>query len=265
MIAVKPVKCYINKGAKIGKNVQIGYEAIVEKNAAIKDYVKIGAYTIVHSHARIENDVTIGSHCVIGHPSKRELVGIDHSFEDPKLRDLIIEDPATNIGEGSIIRSGSIIYTHTRIEKKFNTGHCTIVREHTNLGEHCLIGSHTVLNGYSKVGEGTRINTACALPQSMRIGRGVFVGPLVSFSDNEKALPGDGNEGAIVEDFVRIGIGAKILPKITIRKGAFIGAGAVVTKDVPERAIVFGAPAKVQGYTKEEELNRYMDSIMKWI
>lgn len=264
-IAVKTIKCYINKGAEIGKNVQIGYGAIIEKNAVIEDNVKIGAYTIVHSHVRIKSDVTIGSHCVIGHPSKRELIGIDHSFEDPKLRDLIIKDPTTNIGEGSVIRSGSIIYTHTNIGKKLNTGHHAIIREHINLGEHCLIGSHTILNGYSKVGERTRINTGCVLPQSMRIGKGVFIGPLVTFSDNERALPGNGNEAAIIENFVRIGIGAKILPKIKIRKGAFIGAGAVVTKDVPERAIVFGAPAEVQGYIKKEELNKYINSIMKWI
>ncbi|MFB0567530.1 MAG: DapH/DapD/GlmU-related protein [Candidatus Bathyarchaeia archaeon] len=231
----------------------------------IEDNVKIGAYSVVHSHARVKSDVIIGSHCVIGHPSKRELIGIDHSFEDPRLRDLIIKDPTTNIGERSVIRSGSVIYTHTNIGKQLNTGHYAIIREHINLGEFCLIGSHTVLNGYSKIRERTRINTGCALPQSMRIGRGVFVGPLVSFSDNEKALPGDGNEGAIIEDFVRIGIGAKILPKITIRKEAFIGAGAVVTKDVPERAIVFGAPSKVQGYVKEEELDKYIDSIMKWV
>jgi len=99
----------------------------------------------------------------------------------------------------------------------------------------------------------------------MRIGKGVFVAPLVSFSDNEKALPGEGNQGAVVEDFVRIGIGAKILPKITIRRGALIGAGAVVTEDVPEKAVVYGTPAKIHGYLEEEELKKYINSIMSWV
>lgn len=238
---------------------------MIKKNAVIEDNVKIGAYTVVHSHAKIKSNVTIGSHCVIGHPSKKELIGIDHSYEDPKLKDLITKDPATVIGEGSVVRSGSVIYTHTKVGEKLNTGHYAIIREHTNLGEHCLVGSHTVLNGYSKIGERTRINTGCALPQSMRIGKGVFVAPLVSFSDNERAMPGEGNEGAIIEDFVRIGIGAKILPNMTIGKGALIGAGAVVTEDIPQRAIVYGAPAQIKGYLKEEELNKYVDSIMKWI
>lgn len=256
---------YINKSAEIGENVQIGYGAIIEKNAVIEDDVRIGAYAVIHSHARVKNDVTIGSHCVIGHPSKKELIGIDHSFEDPKLRDLIIRDPATNIEEGSIIRSGSVVYTHTKIGKKLITGHYAIIREHVNLGERCLIGSHTVLNGYSKIGERTRINTSCVLPQSMRIGKGVFVAPQVSFSDNKRAMPGEGNEGAIVEDFVRIGIGAKILPKTTLGKGALIGAGTIVTMDVPERAIIYGAPAEIKGYLEEGDLDEYVNSIMKWV
>ncbi len=231
----------------------------------IEDDVKIGAYTVIHSHAKIKSNVTLGSHCVIGHPSKSELIGIDYSYKDPKLKDLIIRDPVTIIGEGSVVRSGSIIYTHTKAGKKLGTGHHAIIREHTNLEEYCLVGSHTVLNGYSRFGERTRINTGCALPQSMRIGKGVFVAPLVAFSDNERATLGEGNEGAIVQDFVRIGIGAKILPKIAIGKGALIGAGAVVTRDVPERAIVYGAPADIKGYLDEKELNKYIDSIMKWI
>lgn len=238
---------------------------IIEKDAIIEDDVKIGAYTVVRSYARIKNNVNIGSHCIIGHPAKKELVGIDHSHEDPKLKDLIIENPVANIGENSFIRAGSIVYTHTKIGKSLNTGHYVVIREHTELGRHCLIGSHTVLNGYTRVGERTRINTGCALPQSMRIGKGVFVAPLVSFSDNERVLPGEGNVAAVVEDFVRIGIGAKILPRITIKKGALIGAGAVVTKDVPERALAFGAPAKIKGYLEQEELYRYVNSIMKWV
>ncbi|MFX0133719.1 MAG: DapH/DapD/GlmU-related protein [Candidatus Hodarchaeota archaeon] len=258
-------KANISNEAEIANNVKIGYGTIVEKNAIIHDDVRIGAYCIIHSHARLEKGATIGSHCVVGHPSKLELVGTDHSFKDPKLKDVIIKDPSASIGEGSVIRSGSIVYTHTKLGKKINTGHYAIIREHISLGDNCVIGSQTILNGYTIVADRTRINTSCALPQSMRIGRGVFIAPHVSFSDNERALPGDGNQGAIIEDFVRIGIGTKILPNITIKKESLIGAGSVVTKDVPVRAIVYGVPAKIQGYVTEEEISRYIDSILKWI
>ena len=227
--------------------------------------MKIGAYTEVCSDAIVKRGAFIGSQCVIGHPSKKELIGIDHSFDSPKLEDLVIRDPATVVGEESVIRSGSVIYAHTNLAKRLNTGHYALIREHTDLGEFCLVGSHTVLNGYSKIGERTRINTSCALPQSMRIGKGVFVAPMVSFSDNESVILGEGNTGAIIEDFVRIGIGAKILSNITLGRGALVGAGAVVTRDVPQRAIVYGTPAQIKRYLKKEELERYVDSVMKWI
>ena len=256
---------YASQDARIGNNVEIGHGAVIEADAIVKDNVKIGSYTIIHSHAKIEPYVTIGSHCIIGHPSKYELVGVDQSYNDPQVEDLIVRDASTSIGEGSIIRSGSVIYTHTLIGKKLATGHHTIIREHIRLGEHCLIGSQAVLNGFSEIGPRTRINTSCAIPQSIRIGKGVFIAPLVTFSDNQKAIPGEGNKGAIIEDFVRIGIGAKILPQIKLGRGALIGAGAIVTRSIPAGAIAYGAPAKVKRYLDEKELNIYVDSIMKWV
>jgi len=262
---IKNCDYYVSEDAEIGSNVEIGHGVIIEGNAVIESGVKIGAYSVILSNARIKSNTIIGSHCIIGHPSKRELRGVDYSYTDPKLKDLVVENPDTIIGENSIIRSGSIIYTHTKIGKNLNTGHYAIIREHITIGERCVIGSHTVLNGYSRIGKWTRINTCCVLPQSMRIGKGVFIAPLVSFSDNKMVLPGEGNQGAVIGDFVRIGIGAKILSNILISRGAVIGAGSVVTKDVPERAIVYGVPAKIYSYLKEEDLKRYINSIIKWI
>lgn len=60
-------------------------------------------------------------------------------------------------------------------------------------------------------------------------------------------------------------MGAKILPKTKIGRGALIGAGSVVAKDVPDRAIVYGVPAKINGYLEEKELQRYINSIMEWV
>lgn len=60
-------------------------------------------------------------------------------------------------------------------------------------------------------------------------------------------------------------LAAKILPKTKIGRGALIGAGSVVAKDVPDRAIVYGVPAKINGYLEEKELQRYINSIMEWV
>lgn len=255
----------IDEKAINGEKVKIGHGAIIEENVRVEDNVSIGRYSIIYPYTRIGCNTIIGAHCVIGHPSKKELTGVDPSYKDPKLKDLLIVDPITDIGKNSVIRSGTVIYTHTRIGEGLNTGHSALIREHTTIGDHCVVGSHTVLNGYTRIGQRTRINTMCALPQSMRIGKGVFIAPLVSFSDNKEAILGKGNEGAIIEDYVRIGIGAKILPKIRIGAGALIAAGAVVARDVPERAVMIGMPAKIKRHLSEEELQEYIDSIMGWV
>lgn len=255
----------IDETAQIGEDVEIGPWTIIGEHVVIESNVGIGPGTIIYPHSIIRNATRVGANCIIGHPTKRELVGVDHSYEDPKLTSFLIEDCAADIGEDGVLRSGTIVYTHTRIDRGLNTGHYAVIREHTTIGEHCVVGSQTVLNGYTKIGDRTRINTACAIPQSMTIGRGVFIAPLVSFSDNERAIPGEGNQGAVIEDFVRIGIGAKILPKIRVGRGALIGAGSVVTKNIPEKAIAYGVPAKIRGYVEDEDLTKYITSIMKWV
>ena len=258
-------KADVNLRAIIGKNVEIDAFAQVADDVNIEDNVKVGRGTIINSHSSINKDTIIEANCIIGHPTKLDLVKTDHSSTDPNLKDLIVSDRQAIIGENSIIRSGTTIYSHTNLGSGFNTGHNAVIREHTYIGSHCIVGSNSVLNGYSRIGEYTRINTLCALPQSMRIGNGVFIATLVAFSDNDRAFPGEGNKAAIVEDYVRIGIGVNILPRIRLGRGCLIGAGAVVTKDVPEKALAYGVPATIKGYLNDSELEKYISSIRRWV
>ena len=83
------------------------------------------------------------------------------------------------------------------------------------------------------------------LPQRSYIGERVFIGPNVTFTDDRhpKVNVSYHPEPPIVQDDVSIGAGAVILPGIKIGRGAMIGAGAVVTKDVPAEVVVLGNPA----------------------
>lgn len=254
----------INDNSKIGKNVKIEPFSIIENNVIIKDNVTIGNGTIIRENTLINENSKIGSHCEIGHHSKKDMVNIDHSYYDEKIRDLIITEPKTIIGDNSVIRSGSVIYNHTIIGNNFNTGHNVVIREHTNIDINCVIGTNSVINGYSTIGKNTRINTLCALPQSMRIGKGVFIAPLVSFSDNKYALPGEGNHGAVIKDYVRIGIGATILPNITINRGSIVGANSLVNRTLPKNSLAFGVPAKVIKIISNTDLEKYIKSIHSW-
>ena len=248
----------------LGKKAKIAPEAYVDDEAKIGHNVSIGRFAEVLSGSVIGDNCVIGNCCIIGHPSKLELQRADFSATSPKVSDLIVKEPATKIGEGAIIRSGSIIYRHVAIGEQLRTGHNTLVREHVTIGDNCVVGTNAILDGYTRLGSNSMIQSSCYITQSTRIGKGVFISPGCAFFDNKKIILGEGLERTTISDYVRVGGGTKILPGITIGKYALVGAGSVVTKDVPPKAIAYGVPAKVKGFQKDEEIQKYVDSIRSW-
>lgn len=255
---------YVGKAALLGRNVEIGYGSYVEDRAQIGDNVRIGNFAHVFSGAIIGNKCLIGDLCSIGHPSKIQLQKTDFSSTSSKVREFIIEDPMTKIGEGSIIRSGSTIYAHTKLGQAMRTGHNVVIREHVTIGRNCIVGTQAILDGYLRVGDKSMIQSQCYITQSVRIGKGVFIAPKCVFLDNKKIILGKGLGGINLEDYVRIGGGTTILPEITIGKHALIGAGSVVTRNVPPKAIAYGTPAHVKGFQSDPEIQEYVTSVMKW-
>ncbi len=248
----------------MGQKVEVGFGAYVADETVIGNNVKIGPHTLILSGSIIRDRCIIGGHCTIGHPPKIDLQKVDFSATSPKVKDLVIKDSATRIGENSIIRSGSAIYKHVMIGKKIRTGHNVLIREHTRIGNNCVIGTQAVLDGYIEIGNKSMIQSQCYIAQSVRIGSGVFIAPGCMFFDNKKIVLGEGLNGATIEDYVRIGGGAKILPGITIGKYALIGAGSVVTRSVASKAIVYGAPAEVKRFQEDREIKNYVNSVMDW-
>lgn len=117
-----------------------------------------------------------------------------------------------------------------------NIGDCTI-------GSKCVIHSHVWVGDRVSIGDHCRIQAFCFIPTGVRIGNHVFLGPRVTFT-NDKHPPSPEWQITIVSDHVSIGAGAIILPGITIGEGAIIGAGSVVTKDVPANETWVGNPAR---------------------
>ena len=118
-----------------------------------------------------------------------------------------------------------------------NIGDCII-------GKNCTIHSHVWIADRVSIGNNVKIQAFSFIPQGVRIGNNVFIGPRVTFT-NDKHPPSNEWLITIVSDDVSIGAGAVILPGLTIGKGAKIGAGAIVTKDVPEKTLVYGNPARI--------------------
>ncbi len=151
------------------------------------------------------------------------------------------------IGPGAVIRPFTTIYAGSTFGARLNTGQGASIREENVLGDDCSVGTHAVLEYGNRVGNGSRIHSGCFLEQ-VTLGEQVFLGPNVVFTDDPhppcpryKECKG----GAIVEDLVKIGANATILPGVRIGRNSLVGAGSVVTADVPPGVVVAGSPARI--------------------
>ena len=137
------------------------------------------------------------------------------------------------------------------------------VREGARIGRHCRIGKGVYIDANVRVGDNCKLQNRVSVYQGVTIGDRVFVGPHACFTNDlipraartdweKHDLADRGVEWEIVptvvEDGASIGANATILCGITIGEAAMVGAGAVVTKDVPPYALVYGNPAKIHGY-----------------
>lgn len=119
------------------------------------------------------------------------------------------------------------------------------------IGDDCLIGPFVEIQAGVKIGKNSRIQSHSFICSKVKIGQEVFVSHGVIFINDKYPVRRDPQdwEETVVEDGVAIGSNATILP-CRIGKNALVGAGAVVTKEVPPGKIVAGNPAKIIGDRK---------------
>lgn len=119
------------------------------------------------------------------------------------------------------------------------------------IGRDCNICDHVFIENDVVVGDGVTVKCGVQLWDGLRVGNGVFIGPNVTFTNDRFPRSRQYPEAflqTVLEDEASIGANATILPGIRIGRGAMVGAGAVVTRNVPANATVVGNPAKIVGY-----------------
>jgi len=126
-----------------------------------------------------------------------------------------------------------------------------VVLEGAKIGKGCNLCAHTLVEGDVIIGDNVTLKSGVYLWDGTRIEDNVFIGPNATFTNDSmprsKVYP-DNFQGITIKFGASIGANATILPGITIGRYAMVGAGAVVTKNVPDLSVVVGNPAKIIRY-----------------
>ena len=133
------------------------------------------------------------------------------------------------------------------------------VRDGAQLGSNCIVGRNSFIDVHVEVGANVKIQNNCSLYEGVTLEDGVFIGPHVTFTNDlyPRAINPDGSQKA-ASDWVlgrtRVCFGASlgartvVVTGITIGPWAMIGSGTVVTRDVPDHALVVGSPGRIIGW-----------------
>ncbi len=218
-------------GMESGMNTRIGKKVTIEPGASIGNNVVLGENVIIRKGA------VIGDNAVIG-------------YVEPKAARSGMEPPLTEIGENTLIRSGSVVYSGTRIGADSMVGHNSVLRENTIVGHHTYIGTLSSVEGDTRIGNFVGIQSHCYITKYCNIGDYTFIAPgFIGANDNAMThrRPGHGQnlEGFTTEKYVRIAAGVVVLPEVHFGEGCIVAAGSLVTKDVPAYKLVMGFPARV--------------------
>jgi acetyltransferase-like isoleucine patch superfamily enzyme len=187
---------------------------------------------IIYPNVILGKRAKIEEFCVIGKPPRGKKPG----------------ELPTVIGDDAVIRSFTTIYSGNKIGAGFQTGQGVSIREDNLIGDEVSIGTNSVLEFGNRIGQAVRIHSHCFLEMT-EIGDHVFVGPGVVFTDDPHPAFCDHYKeclgGVKVRRMAKIGARVTLLPGITIGENSLIGAGSVVTGDIPADMVAVGNPAKV--------------------
>jgi acetyltransferase-like isoleucine patch superfamily enzyme len=228
---------FIDKSAVVGQEFVSGFNVVVMEKVIIGDNVKIGHNVIIYPFTKISNNVEILDNAVIG--KRPSIISTLARKTDEPLS-------PCEIGESSIIGTSAIIYAGTTIGKHCLVSDLASIREKCVIKDHVIIGRAVTVEYETTIGEYSKIMTHSQVTGNMIIEDHVFFGGAVA-STNDKYMGRTGNQfnGPTIKSGARIGANATILAGVTIGRETIVGAGAVVTNDIPDYKVALGIPARV--------------------
>jgi acetyltransferase-like isoleucine patch superfamily enzyme len=225
-------------GLLVGQDVQIGRE------------VSFGAYVVIHDGTTIGDGCVIEDHAVLG---KRPQLARSSSAKG--------EVGALQIADRVTVCCGAVVFAGANIAAEAILGDQCFVRERSSVGAGSVIGRGSVVDNDVQIGQRVRVQSGVYLTAFTLVEDDVFLGPAATTTNDDTMSRhgvGRGGEsplrGAILRRACRIGGGTVLTPGVEVGEEAFLAAGAVLTKDLPARAVAMGVPARVVREVGEEDL-----------
>ena len=166
--------------------------------------------------------------------------------------------PPAELGAGTIVSTGAVVFAGTRIGARVIVGDQACVRERVTIGDDVVLGRGSLVENDTTIGALTKIQADAYITAYSTLEDNVFIAPcVVTTNDNFMGRTERRHElmaGPTIRRGARIGGGAVLCPGVEIGEEAFVGAGAVVTKDVQPRMLVVGNPARIVREVAADEL-----------
>ena len=203
----------------------------------LPDDVELGGNVVIHAGTVVGAGARVQDNAVLGKPV---VLGVRSAAPRDQPAPLVV-------GEGATVCAGAVVLAGARIGAGAVVGDQAHVRERAEIGEQTVVGRGSAVDNDVRIGARVRIQSGCYITAYTTIEDDVFVAPgVTTTNDHTMARHGPEGpvEGATLRRACRIGGGAVLLPGVEVGEEAFVAAGAVVTRDVPPRAVVVGVPAR---------------------
>ena len=148
------------------------------------------------------------------------------------------------IGSNATVRKGTVIYEGTEIGDGLETGHNAVIREENSIGDNFKIWNNSTVDYGCKIGNNVRVHCNVYVSQFTTNEDDVFLAPGVITANDPHPICTRCMKGPAVRKGAKIGAGAILLPGVVIGRYSLVGAGSVVTGDVPPYSVAYGNPAR---------------------
>jgi acetyltransferase-like isoleucine patch superfamily enzyme len=209
--------------------------------------VELGGNVVIHPGTEVGSGAHLQDGVVIGKPL---VLGKGSSASREPL-------PPAVIGAGVAVCAGAVVVAGARIGDGAIVGDQAHVRERAVIGRDSVVGRGSAVDNDVTIGARVRIQSGCYITGFSTIEADVFVGPGVTLTNDDAMArhpPEHRLRGALLRRACRLGGGVVLVPGVEVGEEAFVAAGAVVTGDVPARAVVMGVPARQIREVPEEDL-----------